>query len=246
LGAAAEAGVIEQRLYNAAGLSPDIRIVKLATGGNSELPLDLQRYHSFRIPEDEADLTRWLTTDGGRPAAAPAARWPSTPPALQWPLCNHHAVRDCFASLLTHGSGHKALFLRGPSGSGKTAVTEQLLGNALRLDGLICGRFDFKGSIRLREELQRFSSHLDLAAPRGDRVVDALNELLQAVLARHVPTLLIFDTFEVAAEAADWVDKTLLTALIPPRVSHVRVVISGQALPQRHRASWAAEVVGPV
>lgn len=43
LGAAAEASVIEQRLYNTAGVNPDIRIVTFAALDPTTLPLDLQR-----------------------------------------------------------------------------------------------------------------------------------------------------------------------------------------------------------
>jgi len=165
---------------------------------------------------------------------------------LHWPLCDHDNVREAFAHLLTEGFGHKALLLRGPSGCGKTAVTEQLLGNAMRMPGLACGRFDFKGTTRLREELDRFASHLGVALPRADRINDGLSEILRAILARSNHTLLIFDTFEAAGEAEDWMKKTLLTALIPPNIGHVRVVVAGQAVPQRRNAPWASEAIGPI
>lgn len=248
LGAVAEAATIEQRLYNSAGISPDIRIVSFTRLDRTAVPLDLQRYHMFEIPEDEPDLIRWLTLGGqATSAAAPISGWPTTPPPLDWSLCDHLNVRDTFAQLLTAPCSYKALLLRGPSGRGKTSVTEQLLGNVLRLPGLSCGRLDLKGGIRLQDEFGRFASHLGLPAPAAGRITEGLAEILRALLARTRPTVIILDTYEAAGEEVqDWISKSLLVSLIPPTVTHLRVVVAGQTAPRRQLAPWATEAHGPI
>jgi hypothetical protein len=47
---------------------------------------------------------------------------------------------------------------------------------------------------------------------------------------------LVFDTYESAGEAEDWVEKELLPSLI--RATWLRVVILGQNLPERAGAIW--------
>lgn len=246
LGAAAEAGILEQRLYNAAGISPAIRIVHFGTFDILTFPTDLQRYNAFELPQKQDDLLHWLSgapipvTPGGAAVSA----FPGTGPTLHWPLADHDHIRDAFAGLLTAECPHRGLLVRGPTGRGKTAITEQLLGNALRFPWLRCGRFDFKGTTRLREELQRFSSHLAVPLPKEEMIALALGAILQSVLARHEPTLLIFDTFETAGEAETWVCRDLLESLV--RADHMRVVIAGQKCPPRPGAPWAREVHGPL
>jgi hypothetical protein len=248
LGAAAEASVIEQRLYNAAGVSPDVRIISFGPLDRSALPLDLQRYHTFTLPDEEPELVRWLTRKASAaPTPSALTTWPTEPPALGWSLCDHVLVRDSFAQLLSAACGHKVLLLRGPSGRGKTCVTEQLLGGALRLPWLSCGRLDLKGGTRLEEEFGRFASQLGVAAPTGTRFTEGLTQILTAVLARQKPTLFIIDTYEAAGEEIrDWIAKSLLTSLIPATASHLRVVIAGQATPAKQHASWAVEAAGPI
>ena len=45
-----------------------------------------------------------------------------------------------------NGRFDRFLLLRGPSEAGKSHLTRQMFGNALRLPGLACGRYDFKGT----------------------------------------------------------------------------------------------------
>lgn len=248
LGAAAEAAVIEQRLYNSAGIARDIRIVGFAPLGRANLPVELQRYHHFEFPRDEPDLLRWLhASEPATPAPAPVPAWPIAPPVLDWPLCDHHHVRDAFAQLLTATSPYKAVFLQGPSGRGKTSVTEHLLGNALRLPGISCGRLDLKGGIHLQPALMRFASQLGVRSPAGPGITEGLVELHGSLLARSQPTVIILDTYEAAdGEVQDWVCNSLLTSLISPAVKHLRVVIAGQSSPRRRLAAWASEALGPL
>lgn len=245
LGSAAEAGVIEQRLYNTAGVNADIRIAHFGAYNIIGLPIDLQRYHVFQIDRDEAKLIAWLKGTAPTTAMpAASAAWPDTTPALHWPLADHDKVRDAFATLITRSASHRGLLVKGPSGRGKTTITEHLLANAFRMSGIACGRFDFKGGSGLGIELERFSDHLGIPAPKTSDLCQGLSEILRAVNERRQPTLMLFDTFEQAGAAEDWLQQSLMMSLL--RHDHLRVVIAGQTVLPTLGKPWATAVLGPL
>jgi hypothetical protein len=100
LGAAAEADVIRQRLVNAGGINPDIRIVAFDALNAGEVPLDLQRLPS--LPRSGG--LRQPRRLAHRHRARAAADWPDAPPALDWPVADHGPVRDAFGPLLTRAA----------------------------------------------------------------------------------------------------------------------------------------------
>ena len=238
LGAAAEAVVIEQRLYNAAGVSPDIRVVTFKEDDLAGLPLDLQPYHYFLNPRDFRDLVHWLT--GTTLVVRAIEYWPEAAPPLSWVMADHDGVREAFAQLITQEAPFHYLPIRGPSETGKSQITKQLLGNALRCPGLACGRFDFKGTTDVEGELQRFVQHLGVPVPVGSTTItQGLAAILVKLTVRARPVLLIFDTFEAAGSSEQWVNEHLLVALI--RAPWLRVVIAGQRVPERGGAPWDTE-----
>jgi hypothetical protein len=238
LGATAEAGIIEQRLHNSGGRSRDVRIVCFEALNDASVPLDLQRYHRFRASEDFDDLVRWLT--GGATSSHALAEWPAVAPSFAWVMANHDTVREAFAQLVVSAPPFRYLPIRGPSESGKSHITRQLLGHALRCEGLACGRFDFKGTGNADSEFERFTQHLDLKViPGASNLSHRFGVLLAALSARKRPCLLIFDTFEAAGEMQQWVEESLLVSLI--RQPWLRVVIAGQHVPARGGKAWDAE-----
>ena len=118
LGAAAEAAIIEQRLYNAAGALRNIRIVAFEDLDPTSLPLDLQSYHRFVVPKQAKDLVGWLK-GSARPSHV-QADWPTTLPALPWQMANHTAARDAFAQLIKRNPPHWYLPIQGVTETGKT------------------------------------------------------------------------------------------------------------------------------
>jgi len=50
------------------------------------------------------------------------------------------------------------------------------------------------------------------------------------------PTLLVFDTYEAAGEAKDWIEGVLLPRLVSAH--WLRVVITGQSVPVRAGSTW--------
>ena len=243
LGAAAEAGIIQQRIYNNAGVNSDIRIVTFDHLDLLTLPLDLQRYHYFRDPDDFSNLTHWLT--GTTPVTATAADWPQQPPELLWPVADHSPVRLAFERLLTRTPGGRFLSVQGLSETGKSHITQQMLGNALRLTDLACGRFDFKGTIDVEAEIRAFVQNLDVPLPPAGRTLsERFGRILKALKQRARPALLIFDTYEHAGDTQDWVEKQLLPGLI--RAAWMRLVIAGQRVPQSAGTLWDAEACTPI
>jgi hypothetical protein len=178
-----------------------------------------------------------LILPGFRKGAPIAAGWPKQLPPLLWPVADHSEVRAAFERLLTCTAPWRFLPLRGTSELGKSHITRQMLSNALCVQGLACGRFDFKGIIDMDAEVRTFVQDLDVPLPPGGpRLNERLGQILDALKQRAQPALLVFDTYESAGEAQDWVEKQLLPSLI--RATWLRVVIAGQRVPERTRAIW--------
>jgi hypothetical protein len=86
-------------------------------------------------------------------------------------------------------------------------------------------------------EVRAFVQDLGLPLPPvGPRLNKRLGHILDALRQRARPALLVFDTYESAGEAQDWVEKQLLPSLI--RATWLRVVIVGQRVPERTGTIW--------
>jgi hypothetical protein len=120
-----------------------------------------------------------------------------------------------------------------------------MLANALRVPDLACGRFDFKGTTGMEAELGYFVQYLGVPLPPASpRLNDRLTNILDELKRRAQPALLIFDTYEAAGEAQDWIEKQLLPSLI--RAAWLRVVIAGQNVPPSAGAVWALAAPFPL
>ena len=165
--------------------------------------------------------------------------WPEAPPLLSWPMADHGGARDAFASLLTRAAPWRYLPIRGLSENGKSHITRQMLANTLAIPDIACGRFDFKGTTAMDTEISAFVQELGVPVPAaGARLHERLGHILASLKERAHPTLLIFDTYELAGDAQDWIEKQLLPGLI--RARWLRVSIAGQKVPEPTGAIWAA------
>lgn len=170
---------------------------------------------------------------------SPGASWPETPPDLVWNMAGHNAVRQAFASLLTWAAPWRYLALRGPSEIGKSHITREMFVNALSIRDIACGRFDFKGTTAMDTEIRTFVQELGVpVSEAGARLQERLSHILASLRKRGRPTLLIFDTYEMAVETEQWMEEQLLPSLI--RAHWLRVVIAGQTVPDPTGAIWAA------
>jgi len=82
--------------------------------------------------------------------------------------------------------------------------------------------------------------------PRDQDEKRSLNERLAGIFIeprrRAQPTLPVFDTYEAAGEAKDWIESVLLPYLVPAR--WLRVVIAGQSVPARAGSTWESVAAG--
>ena len=164
------------------------------------------------------------------------ARWPSNVPALQWPMADHGEARAAFARLLREASPERVLLVRGASETGKSHMSKQMIRNAMLLPGVVSGRFDFKGTTNMDVEIEAFSGPLGIDPPAGQTLNERLAKIFTELRRRARPTLLVFDTYEAAGEAKDWIENVLLPHLVSAR--WLRVVIIGQSVPTRAGSTW--------
>ena len=163
--------------------------------------------------------------------------WPIDAPPLDWPVADHREAQGTFARLITRGSPFRLLLIRGISDTGKSHLTKQFLRNALKMPDITCGRFDFKGSSDMDAELRAFAERLEVSPPTPSTgVIGQLAHVFASLKKAARPTLLIFDTFELAGEAERWVKENLLLSVI--RAPWLRVLIVGQRVPAKHGEAW--------
>jgi len=157
--------------------------------------------------------------------------WPETPTPLFWPMSDHSGVCEAFAHLLDQEAPWRFLPIRGPTETGKSHITRQMLANAFRMPGLACGRFDFKGTTGMDAEVSAFVLQLGMDPPPANpRLNERLGHILDKLRRRARPAFVVFDTYEAAGEAEDWVEKQLLPSLI--HATWLRVVIAGHRVPE--------------
>jgi hypothetical protein len=179
-----------------------------------------------KTPTEAADLivarlnlVRRLATD----AKPIVERWPSDIPVLQWPMADHGEARAAFARLLCEASPERALLVRGASETGKSHMSKQMIRNAMGLPEVASGRLDFKGTTNIGVEIEAFAQLLGIEPPAGQTLNERLANIFMELRARAQPTLLVFDTYEAAGEAKDWIESVLLPHLV--RARWLRVVI---------------------
>ena len=130
-------------------------------------------------------------------------------------MADHSRIREAFARLLARDATWRFLPILGPSETGKSHITNQMLANALRIPELACGRFDFKGTTDMDAEVRTFVQELGVPPPPANaRLNERLGHILDALKQRARPAFLVFDTYEAAGKAQDWVEKQLLPSLI--------------------------------
>jgi hypothetical protein len=203
-------------------------------------PSDFARLIAERLAVNEGQSMDYYTRDedpGG-------LDWPVAAPLLEWPVADHTEARGAFSKLITRAAPFRVLPIHGRSETGKSHLTNQFLRNALKIPGLTCGRFDFKGSSDMDAELNAFADRLGVPAPTPGTVSGQLAQVFGAVKRTARPTLLIFDTFERAGDAERWVKDNLLLSIIT--ATWLRVVIVGQRVPLPPGEPWAADSSPPI
>ena len=223
-------------------------------GKLQSLPTDGKPVTSWNNRDEAfADVARGIRNAIGQlgaqqtkpPSLIAGFSWPESQEPLLWPMADHSRIREAFARLLARDATWRFLPILGPSETGKSHITNQMLANALRIPELACGRFDFKGTTDMDAEVRTFVQELGVPPPPANaRLNERLGHILDALKQRARPAFLVFDTYEAAGKAQDWVEKQLLPSLI--RATWLRVVIAGQRVPEFAGAVWASVARAPL
>lgn len=177
-----------------------------------------------------------LVRAGGSEVNGSVRQWPEVAPDLHWPMADHGEARGAFSTLLCDSSPVRALLLQGASETGKSHMTTQMIRNAMTLPEVVCGRFDFKGTTNMDIELEAFAHPLGVEPPPGQTLNERLGKIFTELRRRARPTLLVFDTYEVAGPAREWIEVVLLPHVVSAH--WLRVVIVGQTVPRRVGSIW--------
>jgi len=208
-------------------IAPDLR--SRSPGDAAQLIIDRLRFVSPSSFEPESD----------------GPEWPRQLPAFRWPLANHAQVQAAFRDLLMRTSPARLLPVQGGPETGKSSLAGQMERNVAELlPDLRCGRFDFKGTIDRRIEIEAFAHSLDVAVSGSLGGSEQLNGVLGQLLKTPRPTLLIFDTYEDAGDAKMWIERAFFPQLL--RTEWLRVVVLGQQLPSAHGGVWESMAASPI
>jgi hypothetical protein len=248
-----ESAIITSDLYDSRLSNPRLFPILPDDGEHQHVPTVLKDFHNdHRFPSGNQRILALILNDSGAPFSKPQETvlqpgkaavkndscqqtrqkatspdsWPEIGAPFTFRVANHCEPQEAFRHLLQAEPPYQLLLIQGDSCTGKTHLTNQFLTVALALPGLRCGRFDFKGSADLDMEINSLADQLELLPPASGSLVSRFIELLLKLKSDPCPTLLIFDSFEVAGDAEDWVRKRLLLAMI--RLPWLRLVICGQ------------------
>jgi hypothetical protein len=244
LGAATEADLFRQALWDDKGNNARIRLVFLHDSGADKVPVRLRAWHQFRPFDtyDELDrLIRWVAICLGlQNIESPTVHWPE-PLDFQPDLANRNKKEwPAVVDLLAGRSRERILLYEGASGLGKSALIRQAEVYARHL-GIPVVHVDGKGGgLNLEAILGQFDLDLGTRLPNFAREGAGKTHLLRKDLrALRQPVLIIFDGYEDVAGnkiVEDWIIQQFL-----PEVEMalcLAVIIAGQWVPEHGRTRW--------
>jgi hypothetical protein len=243
LGAAGEADLFRQTLWDEKGYNDRIRLVFLHDVDADKVPKRLQPWQQFRPLNDEPQmdlLIKWISQRLGLlEIEAPKVRWPQ-PLHFASSLADRKKEWPSIVELLAGRSKERIVFIQGASGLGKSALLEEASDYAGKLD-IPSVRVNFKGGgMDVEAILGQFDLDMSSQLPNFSREGAKKTHLLRKDL-RYLrqAVLVIFDGYEDAADnktVVDW-----LTQLFLPEVETafgLTVIVAGQKVPDWNKASW--------
>lgn len=246
LGAAMEARLFRQDLYDQKGNNERLRIAFLHDIAQDTVPNGLRawhQFHPFANDEDLNQLVRWIASlvDVAN-VDLPTARWPD-PVAFEpdcadrrdteWPV-----IRD----LLTGRSRERILLVEGrESGLGKTELLRETARFACLLN-IPVARINLKGGLDVPGVLGQFELELEDCLTNFCREGANKTHLLRKDLRNlRSPVLVLFDHFEDVANNLTLVN--WLTQQFLPEVETALgliAIVAGQRVPPQSAATWGS------
>jgi hypothetical protein len=243
LGAATEADLFRQALWDEQGNNARIRLAFLHNLSAQQVPVRLRAWHQFR-PFDNDDqlnqLIRWVASCLGiRDIEPPTIRWPE-PLEFRPNLADRLKEWPAIVELLAGRSRERILLFEGPSGLGKSALVRQATVYA-RTSGVLVVQLDLKGGgLDVEGILGQFDLELGERLPDFSREGASKTHLLRRDLRRlRQPVLVIFDTYEGCTEnkrVVDWLDQQFFSEV--ERALGLAVIVAGQRVPEHSGAPW--------
>jgi len=244
LGAATEADLFRQALYDDKGNNARIRLVFLHDVAADKVPARLRPWHQFRpfdATEELEQLVRWLADCLGlQNILTPTVRWPA-PKVFQPDLADRDQEEwPAIVELLAGQSRERILLFEGDSGLGKSELVRQAASYGKTL-GIPVAPVNFKGGALMIEDILgqidlELGTHLPNFSGGGASKIHLLRKDLRAL---REPVCLVFDSYEDVADnktVADWLSLQLL-AEVETAVSLV-VIVAGQKVPEFASAAW--------
>lgn len=241
LGAATEADLFRQALWEEKGHNDRIRLTFLHSIKAEKIPVRLRAWHHFSPFDTPGEMIRWVAGRVGVQAKEKSGvQWPA-PVQFQPDIADRSKNEwPAVVDLLAGQSRERILLFEGGSGVGKSKMVRQSAEYARRL-GIPAAFIDFKGgTLRTDDVLDQIDLDLGTRLPNFSQERPKKSYTLRKDLrALRQPVLLIFDSYEDAAEnkdIVDWLNVHLLGDL--ESAPAVAVIVAGQKVPERMNASW--------
>jgi hypothetical protein len=244
LGAATEADLFRQALWEDQGNNARIRLAFLHDVSPQRVPVRLRAWHQFR-PFDSDDqlngLIRWVASCLSlNNVELPTVRWPASLP-FQPDLADRLKEEwPAIVELLAGRSRERILLYEGASGLGKSAIVRQAAIYAGKL-GISVVQVDFKGGgVDVESVLGHFDLELSQRLPNFSRNGANKTHLLRKDLrGLRQPVLVICDSYEDCVEnktVVEWLNQQFLREV--ETALGLSVIIAGQKVPDFTRAGW--------
>jgi hypothetical protein len=246
LGAATEADLFRQWLYDGAGDNPRIRLAFLHEVSAEQVPARLRAWHQFRPFGNDVQLdqlVRWVADRLGLgKVELPTVRWPE-PIDFRKKLADRLNEWPAIVELLAGRSRGRILLFEGPSGLGKSALVRQAAAYAKGL-GVLPVELDLKGGgLDVAGILGEFELNLGQSLPNFSREGASKTTLLRKDLrGLRQPILVIFDTYESCVgnqTVVDWINQQFLIEV--ETALGLAVIVAGQRVPDYNGARWQGQ-----
>lgn len=244
LGAASEADIIRQKIYDTQGRNTHIRLAFLHDYAPELIPSRLKPWHNyypFRTNVQLEQMVRWIAECLGlTDFDMPTVHWPA-PVEFQPDMADRiHEEWPAIVNLLAGRSRERVLLLQGKSGLGKSELVRQSMAYATKL-GIKSVRVDFKGGgLELSSVIGQFDLDLGELLPNFSRAGGDKTHLLRKDLrALRRPVLVIFDSYEDTIDnkaVTDWLNQQFLIEV--ETALGLAVIIAGQQVPEIIHAGW--------
>ena len=243
LGAASEADLFRQDLWDEQGHNARIRLAFLHEMHAATVPPRLkawQQFHPFASDGELDQLIQWIADRLGlRDVQSPTVRWPDPLTNFQPDIANrHHAEWPAIRDMLAGRSQRRILLFEAESGYGKSALLHASEAYAAAL-GIPVGRLDFRANYSdVAAVLGKLDLDLGQFLPNFSRLGgDKMHLLIKDLRALRQPLMLVLDTYEKASGVfQDWVCQNLLPEI--ERSLGVAVVVAGQSCPDAEDMRW--------